>query len=53
MLEFMAPMTLFDVDIGRNIAFRPAKETRFSALDKRLAAEALLFVSIVKRTGSM
>lgn len=50
-LEFMAPVTLFDVDIGRNVAFRPAKEARFSALDKRLAAEAVLFVSIVKRTG--
>jgi len=47
----MAPVTLFDVDIGRNVAFRPAKEAQFSALDKRLAAEAVLFVSIVKRTG--
>ena len=53
MLEFMAPLTLFDVDIGRNVAFRPAKATRFSALDKRLAAEAVLFVSIVTKTGFM
>jgi len=53
MLEFMAPLTLFDVDIGRNVAFHPAKVTRFSALDKRLAAEAVLFVNIVKKNGFM
>jgi len=51
MLEFMASLTLFD--IGRNVTFRPANVTRFSALEKRLAAEAVLFVSIVKKTGFM
>ena len=49
----MAPLRAFNVGIGRDVAFRPAKETRFNVLDQRLAAVTVLLVSITKIGGSI